>query len=186
MRISKQDMVMGGMSPLPEDTYTVRCIEATKAMSKGNNGKTPKLCAYTKWEIISPAEVVVGGTRYAAAGRSFKPMPHVLDASVPYGTGALVQALERGGFDFNKFEAEGDFDDDRIGALVGFTCQMTLRTEESFKTRVPNADELAEGTPPATRIPVLDGNGDPVSNGHYIQARLTDIVAPVSENGIGY
>lgn len=175
MRYTKSDIVLGGYGPLPLGTYTVRCLEAKK--SETNAGKP---CLKAKWEIIAPSEVEVAGKKYTIAGRKFDTMPNLLDPSVSYGMGSISEALERGQFDMTKFNPEGEIDDDAFFVLQGWTVDMELHTEESFKTRPPTPEEVAAGADLKTRVDIVDGAGDKVSQGHYVRARMQDIVGPGS------
>ena len=179
-RYSKSDIVLGGMGPLPLDSYTVKCIDVKKDMTKGNaeKNKSPQPAAYFQFEIIAPQQVTVGGSTFQIAGRKFKPMPVVLDPSVPWGIGQLTSALERSQFDMTAFNPEGEFDDDNLKALLGWTCQMQLHTEESFKMRPVTPDEIEAGAAPTAKVPMTDGNGERISNGHWVQASLDKVTGP--------
>ena len=179
-RYAKSDIIMGGLGPLPLDSYTVKCIAAKKDMTKGNaeKGKPPQPAAYLEFEIVAPNQVDVGGTKYLIAGRKFKTMPCVLDPSVPWGLGQLQGALDRSGFDMSAFNPECELDDDMLNVLVGWTCQMELHTEESFKMRPVTPDEIEAGAAANTKVPMTDGNGERISNGHWIQASLDKVRGP--------
>ena len=181
-RYSKSDIVLGGMGPLPLDSYTVKCIDVKKDMTKGDaeKGKSPQPAAYFQFEIIAPQQVTVGGSIYQIAGRKFKPMPVVLDPSVPWGIGQITGALERSQFDMTAFNPEGEFDDDAEGLkkMLGWTCQMQLHTEESFKMRPVTPEEIEAGAKPTAKVPMTDGNGERISNGHWVQASLDKVTGP--------
>lgn len=182
MPIKLADMVLGGNGPLPLGTYTVRCLDAELgSTSKGDP------CIKTKWEIVGPPIVEVGGQKYNIAGRQFWPGPQSLDPSNGRnGIGAFLDKLKNAGFDMSQLlTPDGEsFDETKVPALAGFTCDMSLSTEEQFKSRPPNAEELAAGTPANARVFLTDGAGDRISNGHRVKAWLTDIVGPATNAGL--
>lgn len=182
MPIKFADMVLSGNGPLPLGTYTVRCLSAELgATAKGDP------CIKTKWEIVGPPIVEVDGKKYNIAGRQFWPGPQSLDPSNGRnGIGAFLDKLSNAGFDMSSMSTdEGDaFDESKVAALVGFTCDMSLSSEPQFKTRLPTQEEIAAGVRPAERIPLVDGAGDKVSSGHRIKAWLTDITGPATNAGL--
>lgn len=182
MPINYADMVLGGNGPLPLGTYTVRCLTA----ELGTTGKGDP-CIKSAWEIVGPPIVEVNGTKYNIAGRKFWPGPQKLDPSDGRnGIGAFLDKIKRAGFDMSLVSTEDGsaFDETKVPTLAGFTCDMTLKTEEQFKRRPVTAEEIAAGANPRDYVDIVDGAGDRISNGHRVQAWLSDITGPATNGGL--
>ena len=182
MPISYSDMVLSGNGPLPYGTYTVRCTKA----ELGTTGKGDQ-CIKTHFEIVGPPIIEVNGRQQSIAGRKFWPGPQKLDPSDGRnGIGAFLEKVKRAGFDMALISTEDGsaFDESKVPALAGLVCDMTLQTTEQFKVRPPTADEIAAGVDPRSKIELTDGAGDKISNGYRINAWLTDIVGPPTNEGL--
>jgi hypothetical protein len=184
MKVSRSDIIQGGLTPIPTDRYTVEVVEANVVTNPANNKVTLRVNA----KIVSPPVVEVNGQKYEIAGRRFYFMPNVIDPSVAYGLGQIVGGLEKSEFDMDRITDQGDIDTDLFkSALPGHRMDMILGSKEDFMTRAPNAEEIEAGTPSNSRVDCLDNKGQKISKGYIIvndrgqSPGWGNVVGPASE-----
>jgi hypothetical protein len=100
--------------------------------------------AVIQCEIIAPESIQVGNDNVTIAGRTLT-IYNVLDPASGWGVDRLWGALERSNFDFNKFEADGDFDDAKLSVLAGHTMDMILSSEPQYARKPVTQDEREKG-----------------------------------------
>ena len=186
--IPKHELALGSRGSIPEQVYGVEILSAE--VKTGDSGKTT---ARVKAQIIYPLTVEIGGEVQKVVGRPFDFMPTLVDPSVEYGLPAIRAGLEAGGFDFKKFNEDGNIDPDQFHKLVGFKCQMHLSSFEDVRTRKATPEELAAN--PATKyVAITDLKGKPISGGwricspkkskgNNINPQWSDIVGPFDGDG---
>jgi len=186
--IPKSELALGSRGSIPEQVYGVEILSAE--VKTGDSGKTT---ARVKAQIIYPLTVEIGGEQQKVVGRPFDFMPTLTDPSVEYGLPAIRAGLEAGGFDFTKFNEDGNIDPDQFHKLVGFKCQMHLSSYEDVRTRKATPEELA-ANPAAKYVPITDLKGRPISGGwricspkkskgNNISPQWSDIVGPFDGDG---
>ena len=179
---------LGSRGSIPEQVYGVEILSAE--VKTGDSGKTT---ARVKAQIIYPLTVEIGGEVQKVVGRPFDFMPTLTDPSVEYGLPAIRAGLEAGGFDFTKFNEDGNIDPDQFHKLVGFKCQMHLSSYEDVRTRKATPEELA-ANPAAKYVAITDLKGKPISGGwricspkkskgNNISPQWSDIVGPFDGDG---
>lgn len=192
-RFKRSDILMGGLFELPRDRYTARILEVKSSTSEKGNPTARLTC-----EIIAPEQLQIGDQNYNLAGRRFWPMPVLLDPTVDYGLGVLIKFLDDTGFDYTKFNPEGEIDTDRLDVLVGHTFDVQLSSREQFRERASTAEEVAELQKDKAKaflvanaevgkysVYMTDGAGERLSKGWQIQCRLDDVLGPTSQLGTG-
>lgn len=168
--IPKSEMVRAGKNPIPLNVYTIRCVKAEYKTAQPTTEKPePKPTLRTTWEIIDPPQVTVNGETYDILGQKFFMAAQNVDPSNPNGLGVVQQALERGDFDFTKFNPQGDLDTDRLPiALLGWCVRCELQSKEDFA-------KLSDGTV------IKDSRGNAFSRGHVVNPWFSNIIAPADE-----
>jgi len=184
MKVSRSDIIQGGLTPIPTDRYTVEIVEASVVTNPANNKTTLRASA----KIVSPPVVEVNGQKYEIAGRRFYFMPNMIDPSLSYGLSQIIQGLEKSEFDMDKVTDGDDIDTDLFKTgLVGHRMDMILGSKEDFMTRAPNAEEIAAGTPSNARVDCVDNKGQKISKGYVIvndrgqSPGWGNVVGPASE-----
>lgn len=166
MRYTRESVVLGGNTPLPMDVYGAQIIEASIKTGQKENAK-PTL--RVTLELINPPSVTVGGQTYAVAGRRVFMMPNLLESDVPYGLGVIMQGLDKSGFDYTRFNPEGEFDTDKVSALVGHKLSIACGSKEEFLTRPAKDGEATEMVEQGvSSVYIRDSKGERISRGHFI------------------
>lgn len=189
--IPKNEIILGGKSPLPEGIYGVEILSAEVKVGQ-KEGARPTL--RVEAQIIAPLTVEVAGEVHKVAGRKVFFMPCLIDPSLDYGLGVIIKGLQISGFDFQKFGADGDINDEKFHVLAGHKMQMHLSSYEDVLTRAATSAELRED-PSKTRLPLRDLNGQLISHGwkicsptkskgEYQSPGWQNVVGPCSEDGI--
>jgi len=189
--IPKSELALGSRGPIPEQVYAVE-VMSTEVKTSPDSGKTT---LRVKAQIIYPLSVQIGGEPVKTAGRQFDFMPCLTDADLDYGLPAIKAGLEASGFDFTKFNEQGDIDPDRFDKLVGHKFQMHLSSFEDKRTRKATAEEL-NATPGQKYVPILDLKGNQISGGwkicsprkskgNSVSPSWGDIVGPWDGEGAG-
>ena len=161
--IPKSELALGSRGPIPEQVYAVEVLSAEVKTSSDSGKTTLRVNA----QIIHPLTVTVAGEESKVVGRRFDFMPTLTDADLDYGLPAIKAGLGAGGFDFHKFNEDGNIDPDRFDKLVGWKCQMHLSSFEDKRTRKATAEELANN-PSQKYVPILDLKGNQISGGWKI------------------
>lgn len=189
--IPKSEIILGGRTQLPTGIYGVM-LETVEVKTGQKEGARPTL--RVKCKIIAPLTIEVAGETHNIAGRTFDMMPNLIDPSVEYGLGKIVQGLQVSGFDFEKFGAGGDIDDEKFHVLTGHKMQMSLSSYEAVKNRPATPEELAAN--PAERyIPQRDLKGNVITagwficspvmqKGQHVSAGWQDVVGPCDVEGL--
>ena len=185
MRYARESVVLGGNTPLPMDVYGAQIIEATIKTGQKENAK-PTL--RVTLELINPPSVTVGGQTYSVAGRRVFMMPNLLDSDVPYGMGAIMQGLDKSKFDYTRFNPEGEFDTDKVAAMVGHKLLISCGTKEEFLTRPAKEGEPTEVVEQGvSSVYIRDNKGERMSRGHFVVNKKgqspgwNDIVGPYDD-----
>lgn len=162
--IPKNEVILGGRTPLPEGIYGVEIVSAKVEVGR-KEGARETLRIEAK--IISPEIIEVAGNNHSLVGRQVYFMPCLIDSSVEYGLGVIIKGLNTSQFNFEKFGAGGDIDTDNFKCLVGHKMQMHLSSYEDILTREATVSEL-QADPTKRRYPLKDLKGNPISNGWKI------------------
>ena len=170
----KEEVNYGGSCELPKDRYTVRIVSVTKKQSSTN-----KPMAIFKVEIVAPEQVTINGLPHNIGGRQFA-FNQMLDPVEDYGVGRLIAGLERAGFDFSVFEADGALDDDKLPKLNGFCFDMILGSRPRYAQRPPSEAEKVAGK--KEYIDILDASGKRIMMGYEVTGGFADVVGPASVN----
>ena len=161
--IPQSELALGNRGSIPEQVYAVEIL-STEVKQSDTSGKTT---LRIRAQIIYPLSVEIGGSPVKTAGRPFDFMPTLTDADLDYGLPAIKAGLEASGFDFTKFNEQGDIDPDKFAALIRHKFQMHLSSFEDKRTRKATADELANN-PSQKYVPILDLKGNQISGGWKI------------------
>lgn len=185
-KVSKESMVIGGLTPIPNDRYTVVIKQAecktAAGVDKDGNPKKPTL--RVKLEIIAPPSVVYNGETYAAAGRILFMMPNSIDPSVDYGLGRIQVGLEKSKFDFTKMNEEGELElPEKCMALVGHKMDIYLDSHEEFAMRPFTQEEKDNGAQGTETYRLDQVTGERISRGWRIDASWDDVCGPATGDG---
>lgn len=189
--IPQNEIILGGKTQLPEGTYGVMIETAEVKVGQKANAR-PTLRVSCK--IIAPESIEVAGETHSISGRKFDLMPNLIDPSVDYGLGKILQGLKSSGFDFGKFGADGEVDDEKFHVLTGHKMQMHLSSYEDVRYRDANPAELA-ADPTKKRVPLKDLDGQVISGGwkicsprlnkgEHVSPGWEDVVGPCNVEGL--
>jgi len=162
--IPRSEIILGGRIQIPEGIYGVEIVAAEVKIGQ-KEGARPTLRVDAI--IIEPSSVVVGGHTHQVIGRKFQFMPCLIDSSVDYGLGAIIQGLQTSNFNFDKFGADGEVDTEKFHVLSGHRMQMHLSSYEDVKSRPATDDEL-RANPTQRRVPLKDLHGNTISGGWFV------------------
>lgn len=164
--LNRADNVMGSRSPLPTDTYVVRCVK----VEGKHNDKWGCPQTNTQWEILSPEEGEVNGKLEKFAGRKFSVCFMHLQTE-EWGQARVAAFGDTLGLDQ---ETVDDLDAFREWLKGKPTLEWMLSSKEDVK-RYPKgyADPSKAGQVMKT------ASGQTISNGHQIVAELNLALAIV-------
>ncbi len=189
--IPRNEIILGGRTQLPPGIYGVM-IKTVEVKTGTREGARPTLRVTCK--IIAPETITVAGETHSIVGREFDMMPNLIDPSVEYGMGKIIQGLTVSNFDFEKFGAGGNVDDEKFHVLTGHKMQMALSSYEGVRKREATPEEL-RANPTQKKVPLLDLNGKIISNGwfvcspnkqkdEHVSAGWQDVVGPCDVEGL--
>ena len=164
--LNRADNALGSRSPLPTDTYTVRCIKVEGKF----NDKWSCEQTNTTWEIVAPESIEVDGKTERIAGRKF-PVCFMHTQAEEWGQGRIVAFGDRLGLDESTVD---DIDEFRAWLKDKPSLEWMLSSEEDVKRYPKNhANRELAGKE------MLTASGQKISNGYRVKADINDAVAVV-------
>ena len=157
-KIAKSDVVVGGKCPLPKNLYRARIIGTKYGKSAKGYDMTTLTC-----EVISPESVNVDGNDYRIAGRQFNLwLMHVPGET--WGQAQVFDFMDKLGIVYGD-----EYDTERHEEYFkGVEFDIILDSQEEVKRMAPKAGQK-QGDP------ILDGEGNKISDGYRILANLSDV-----------
>ena len=166
MQISRTDAVMSGNCKTPKGLYRIRCIQVsfTEKNKSSGNPMTDLTC-----EIVKPEEVIEGDVTYKVAGQRL----HVRLIHKPDSAEANFQFMDK-----LKIDHQNNYDSRLADAYFrGTEFDIALSSTEQIKRYDPVAGEKVGK-------PILDGEGQEITNGWQIQAWPSDVPLNCNPNKV--
>lgn len=151
----KSDVVQGGKCQIPKDRYRVRVIGEKFGKSSSDADMTTLTV-----EIIEPEEVLIDNQVFKIAGRQAQMwLMHVPGET--WGQSRVFEFMDKLGLDYGTH-----YDPKLIKEYFhGVEFDIVLSSEEDIQ-RYPKQQGEKMGKP------ILDGEGNPITNGYRILANL--------------
>lgn len=173
MRIAKQNLIVGVGQQIPT---SICCAVITECKAGTTNNGDPKWVI--TYLVYAPETTEFDGRPVALAGTTGT-LHQNINPSSKGGASVLFEKLEVSGFDFTKFNPEGELDTDMPGALVGHAFSIAVSSRQKLVQKTQTEAEKAEGK---KREYLLGADGKPISLGYEIDAGigLQNVVGPAT------